>query len=137
MVTQMSSSRLNWFGAILVSAAFVAFVIFLLIRADAATSDQWARYLTLFSSVEALGFAAAGMLLGRTIDEPTRESVKALRAANDALSATERATRAAAAATRSDLEEIARSLQTEGSPLWATKPRQQTQAGPHVRLWTA
>jgi hypothetical protein len=110
-------SRWNWLAAIAISAAFCAFIVFLLSKADSADDGDWARYLTLFSSVEALGFAAAGMLLGRTIDKPTRDSVEALKSANDALTQSDRNARAAADAIRLDLEDIARGMQAEGVPM--------------------
>ena len=61
-------------GAIAVFAVFSAVALVTLYAAwDKGIADaQWGRILVVFSSLEALGFAAAGVLIGSSIESPTR-----------------------------------------------------------------
>ena len=61
-------------GAIAVFAVFSAVALATLYAAWSAGVDdtRWSRILVIFSSLEALGFAAAGVLIGSSIESPTR-----------------------------------------------------------------
>jgi len=96
----------NWFAAIVIVVVFLVFVLFLGREAQTATDESWARLLTLFSSIEALAFAAAGLLLGRAVDRPTREAVNAQKAAIETLTQTNRQMGQTADALQNDLTEI-------------------------------
>lgn len=72
-------------GILLVFAGFAGYVVYVA-TADGTTDGLWSRILVIFSSFEALGFAAAGLLLGQQINATTARRVTDLEAKNDSLS---------------------------------------------------
>jgi hypothetical protein len=63
-------------AAIVVLAAFTAFVIFLITAVDS-SEVRWSRLAWVFASVEAIAFGAAGALFGSSIQRSRAESAEA------------------------------------------------------------
>lgn len=62
--------------AVLALLAWIAFAVYLLTKAGA-TEVRWARYAWVFGSVEAVAFAAAGLLFGTTVNRQRAERAEA------------------------------------------------------------
>ncbi|WP_372529788.1 hypothetical protein [Aurantimonas coralicida] len=72
-------------GILIVFALFAGYVVY--VASSGATDGVWSRILVIFSSFEALGFAAAGLLLGQQINATTARRVSELETKNDGLAA--------------------------------------------------
>ena len=60
-------------GALFALAALAAFTIYMIIEADTGSEVTWSRLAWLFSSVEAIAFAAAGALFGARVHRERAE----------------------------------------------------------------
>jgi len=72
-------------GALVIVVAFLGFAYYLVHQASA-DPETWNRLFSLFSSLEALGFAAAGLLLGKSVGLPGAKAIDALQRENAQLS---------------------------------------------------
>lgn len=92
--------------------AYFGFTVFVAVQSSDAGTEHWSRLITLFSSLEALGFAAAGLLLGQSIERPHREAMAALSATNTTLRLRDQAMKRAVERIRSDMAEVKDMLQS-------------------------
>jgi hypothetical protein len=72
--------------AVAIILCFFGFAFFIASQSMTLSDSQWTRLYAIFSSLEALGFAAAGMILGRTIDAPNLSRLRDLERQNAAFS---------------------------------------------------
>lgn len=72
-------------GALVIVIAFLGFAYYLVDQASV-EPETWNRLFSIFSSLEALGFAAAGLLLGRSVGLPGAQAIDALQRENAQLS---------------------------------------------------
>jgi hypothetical protein len=63
-------------AALFALAALAAFTIYMIIQADTDSEVTWARLAWLFSSVEAIAFAAAGALFGASVHRQRAEKAE-------------------------------------------------------------
>lgn len=73
--------------AVAIVAAFFAFTYYVAAEGLEVEDEKWIRLYSIFSSVEALGFAAAGLILGRTIETPQVNQLRTLETQNATLAA--------------------------------------------------
>lgn len=100
--------------AIMVIFAGFAFYVAAEAKATEDDSERWSRLLTIFSSIEALGFAAAGLLLGQSVAAPARTALRASedarRIEQDSAAARTETMRAEFAAIAGDLDHVRAAL---------------------------
>jgi len=97
--------------ALTVVICFILFGAVLAFMAMRATDDEWQRLLTLFYSIEAIGFAAAGLLFGATVETPSRHAFKALADSNQAFEQKVITAQGTADAAAIDLNQVEETLQ--------------------------
>ncbi|WGW02410.1 hypothetical protein [Tropicibacter oceani] len=102
-------------GALVIVIAFLGFAYYLVGQASA-DAETWNRLFSLFSSLEALGFAAAGLLLGRSVGLPGARAIDALQRENAQLSAESTTMRHVTEELESDLQ-AARDILSDESEL--------------------
>jgi len=81
--TDISTTQI--IAAVLIFLGFAGFAGYVVSIANEATDAEWARVLVVFTSFEALGFAAAGLLLGRQVSRATLERLKDVEQRNTVL----------------------------------------------------
>ena len=109
-------------GAMIIVVAFLAFTFYVASRAETETPEAWNRLYAVFSSIEALGFAAAGLILGRTIDIPSRQEMRSLQESNAELSVRAKDAKSSIAEAQREIES-AKKILTESNDMSVARPK--------------
>lgn len=62
--------------AIVVTAAFLVFGLFLVLNADTADATEWERWVYVFGAAEAIAFTAIGWMFGREVNRQRAENAE-------------------------------------------------------------
>lgn len=111
-LTTQLQARMAWIIVVL----FFAFAFFVAYSAIGTQDAAWSRLYAVFSSIEALGFAAAGVILGRRIDAPQVAQMRKLETDNAALAAQQHQNEAALASLEQEIETARKALADTSVP---------------------